>query len=451
MSDQEQGSHKRQSTSPVGQIWAFLISARTTIALLFLLAGASVLGTVVPQDVGLSRLEQAYSPFVFRLVVIMELDHVFRSWWFVALSGLLAANLSGCLVHRLPGILAAWKSDSRRSAFAWKTSDTRPPNEVKAVIAGAVSSVMGSAPVETSGKDGIRLVWIKHRIFLLGFPAIHISIIVVLVGALLGLLYGLKGHVVIREGQSGSEVRLTPSGRVWKLPFEIAVDRFVLKRYPSGEPQEYRSDVRLIEDGREVLKTDIRVNHPVTYRRISLYQSDYDVTGVKGVKLAMKSPDGKNQEFVVQPGQASQVPGTGVRLQLLRLEPGSSGTSPSLMVGIESSGTKPQETRLYMGAAAGVKVGDSELTFLDYEPEYATGLQVTYDPGNKVVYAGFCLLIVGFSLTLFTNHRRVAVEIARSDGKTRVQVFGLSRRTQKEFRPQIEEVIRTALRGSEER
>ncbi len=445
MSDQEKGSHKRQGTSIIGEIRAFLISARTTLALLFLLAGASVLGTVVPQDVGLSRLEQAYSPFFYRLVVILELHQVFRSWWFVTLTGLLAANLLGCLVHRLPGILAAWSPGSRRSAFAWRTSDSRSAEEVKALIAEAVGSVMGRAPVETSRTYGVRLVWIKHRVYLLGFPAIHISIIFVLVGALLGLLYGLKGHVVIREGQSEAEVRLTPSGRVWKLPFEIAVDRFILKRYPSGEPREFRSDVRLIEDGREVLKAGIRVNHPVTHRGISLYQSDYDVTGIRGVKLAVKGPDEKNRDFVVQPGTAGQVPGTDYRVQLMRLEPGSSGTSPSLIVGIEAPNAQTEETRLYMGATEGVKLGDLQLVFLDYEPEYATGLQVTYDPGNKVVYVGFCLLIVGFFLTLFTNHRRVAVEIVGSGGETRVQVFGLSRRTGKEFRSQVEEAIRNSL------
>ena len=97
---------------------------------------------------------------------------------------------------------------------------------------------------------------------------------------MLGLLYGLKGHVLIPEGKFDSAVALTLSGKTWQLPFDIAVDRFTLKRYPTGEPQEFRSDIRLIEKGQEVLKAAVRVNRPVTYRRISLYQSDYQVAAV---------------------------------------------------------------------------------------------------------------------------------------------------------------------------
>ncbi len=449
MSEQQRGSDKVQDTSVIADIRSFLISAKTTITLLFLLAAASVLGTLVPQDAGPGQLEQSFSPFGFRLVVILELHHVFRSWWFVTMMCVLAANLLGCLVHRLPGILALWGPKSRKSAFGWKTSAPRAPEDVKSLISAALRPIMGPRKLETVVRDGVRLVWIKHRFHLLGFPAIHMSIIIILFGALLGLLYGLKGHVLIPEGKFDSAVALTLSGKTWQLPFDIAVDRFTLKRYPTGEPQEFRSDIRLIEKGQEVLKAAVRVNHPVTYRRISLYQSDYQVAAVKAVKLALVTPDGKKQEFTAAPGGTkAQVPGTASRVGLMGLQPGPSGTGMLLRIVVESPGKDAETFRLKQGASDGAKIGDAQLLFLNYEPLYATGLQVTYDPGNKVVYLGFCLLMAGFFLTLFTNHRRVAVEVRASDGGSIVQVFGLSRRTPREFREQIEGVIQTALAGT---
>jgi cytochrome c biogenesis protein len=91
-------------------------------------------------------------------------------------------------------------------------------------------------------KNTLNLEWLKHRIYLLGFPFIHLAIIVILLGGLIGLFYGVKGHILIKEGEIGTEFNVSPSGAKRALPFQIAVDSFTLTRYPTGE-QRIRSDV----------------------------------------------------------------------------------------------------------------------------------------------------------------------------------------------------------------
>ena len=49
-----------------------------------------------------------------------------------------------------------------------------------------------------------------------------------------------------------------PPGPI-ELPFSVKLDKFIIKFYKNGQPSEYRSQVTLSEDGREVKKSDILV------------------------------------------------------------------------------------------------------------------------------------------------------------------------------------------------
>lgn len=65
----------------------------------------------------------------------------------------------------------------------------------------------------------------------------------------------------------------TGVGRV-PLGFQIRCGRFVVDQYPDGTAKEYRSEVTLSELGGEtIMNGAIRVNHPLTFRGISSYQS----------------------------------------------------------------------------------------------------------------------------------------------------------------------------------
>ncbi len=69
--------------------------------------------------------------------------------------------------------------------------------------------------------------------------------------------------------------------------------------------------------------------------------------------------------------------------------------------------------------------------------------------GTVVVWTGCGLLVLGFFLTLFTNHRRITVRLKPEKNGTRIQVSGRSRRMRKEFRELVEKSVRAALEASE--
>lgn len=432
-----------------GSVWnsvaSFFTSVRTTIALLFLLAAASVLGTVIPQDVGLSQIAPSSGSFYQKLAAILDLHKVYRSWWFILLLVFLSLNLVGCLSKRLRSIFGELKAGSGKDSFRFLVSDIRPPTEVQALIDNVLNPVMG-APDQISKNGGtIRISWSKNKIYLLGFPLIHMAVIAILLGALIGLVYGFKGTIQIKEGSTGSSFTLSGSGQTRPLPFEIAVDAFTLTRYPTGEPKEFRSDVRILRNGMELSKGSILVNHPLTFDHISLYQSDYRVIGVKEVKLGVIDSAGALISFSLRPHVAGAVPGAEYTANLLSLDPGATKKGPGVEISLTKDGEKAGQVKLFRNDREPVEVGNLRLRFLEYQPLYATGLQIGYDPGAQVVWIGCIFLIIGFFISLFTNLRRVHVEIAVKNAQTTIRVSGRSRKMRREFREAIETTIRKAF------
>jgi cytochrome c biogenesis protein len=404
---------------------------------------------VIPQDVDLDQLRQTASPLSYRLIVILDLSNVYRSWWFILLLLLLTGNLFGCLIRRLPKIPREWRGASEAVSLNFSVSDSRPPTQVREILTQSVITVMGYSPEVVEANDQVKLVWVKQRIFLLAFPLIHAAVIVILIGGLIGLVYGVKGNIRIQEGESGREFLTYPAGDVRELPFEIAVDTFTLARYPTGQPKEYRSDVRLLKEGKEVLKGSILVNHPLTFDGISLYQANYELLGVKHVKFAVQDREGKRSELAVRPGEAAALPGTDSTIKLVSLDPGATIRGPGVAIEVEEPGASPRRMEVFRNDPEPVKLGNTEIRFLDYEPLYATGLQIGYDPGAGIVWLGCVLLIVGFSLTLFTNLSAITVTLKAHGSGTSIQVTGRSRKDRAQFRARVEAAIYNPLKKSE--
>jgi len=76
------------------------------------------------------------------------------------------------------------------------------------------------------------------------------------------------------------------------------------------------------------------------------------------------------------------------------------------------------------------------------EKRYFTGLQVTYDPGVWVVYAGFVMMIAGCFITFFMAHRQVCVTITPESGGCRVTVTATTNKNKAVLQRQVDETAR---------
>ena len=107
-----------------------------------------------------------------------------------------------------------------------------------------------------------------------GVLLLHISFIVILLGALVTNMFGFEGIVHIREGETVSHMRTTEDQR--PLPFSIRLDDFKLVRYPgSHSPSSFESFLTIhTEEGER--SEHIYMNKVIYEQGYRLYQSSYD-------------------------------------------------------------------------------------------------------------------------------------------------------------------------------
>lgn len=111
---------------------------------------------------------------------------------------------------------------------------------------------------------------------------IHLSFVVVLVGALVSHLFGHNGTMHLRVGESVSEYTDVDGG-VRMLPFSLRLESFDIDYYRGSlSPMDYSSTVGLPGGGLAV----ISMNHILKYKGFRFYQQDYD-EDLKGSSLAV--------------------------------------------------------------------------------------------------------------------------------------------------------------------
>lgn len=107
---------------------------------------------------------------------------------------------------------------------------------------------------------------------------LHLSLIVILIGALLTHLWGEQGSIHLRKGESAKEWSLVGNDTendIRQLPFSIHLKDFKIQYYPGTQsPMDYMSFIEI--DG---MGFQVSMNHIARHEGYRLYQSGYDNDG----------------------------------------------------------------------------------------------------------------------------------------------------------------------------
>ncbi|MDR0395510.1 MAG: cytochrome c biogenesis protein ResB, partial [Tannerella sp.] len=111
-----------------------------------------------------------------------------------------------------------------------------------------------------------------------GFLIIHFSFIIILAGALTSHLTGKEGVLHLREGEK-SDIITTQTNRgqsLHKLPFEVELVKFTLRRYPgSMSPSSYESSLLIHIDG-ATREESVYMNNVLDIKGYRFFQASYD-------------------------------------------------------------------------------------------------------------------------------------------------------------------------------
>ncbi|HSR10085.1 MAG TPA: cytochrome c biogenesis protein ResB [Thermodesulfobacteriota bacterium] len=427
-----------------------LSSVRLTIPLLILIAAASIFGTVVPQNASPEDYLRIYKVSTYRILAVLGITDMYHAWWFFFLLGLLSLNLAACSWRRFPAVRGVFAEPQvRLGEGQWKSLSTAgkiqtrmSPEQVLPSLKEEASKWLGNPRVVES-EGAWHLFWERGKYSRLGFYCIHLSVLVILAGALIGLYFGFRGYVNIAEGEVADRAALQKGNASRPLGFEVKLDKFTVAFYPSGAPREFKSVVTIMEGGKPVATEPIRVNHPLTYKGISLYQASYGLASVESVTLWIQDlTTGKEVTAAAKMGARTEIPGTQGTFAVARFVSDFQGGGPAFQI-VVSEPSRPVETfwilQRHPEFSAG-RPGRYQFRVKEMEPRYYSGLQVTKDPGVGVVWAGCFLLFAGFYLAFFMSHRRLWARVTPRQGGTLLELGGAAHRSRVEFQSRIAEL-----------
>jgi cytochrome c biogenesis protein len=273
--------------------WRQLTSMRTALILLFLLALASVPGSVVPQEAVDSvraaqwrEQHQTLAPIYQKL----GLFSVYDSVWFSAIYLLLMVSLVGCI---LPRTKVYWRSLRARPPATPRNLSRLPEHRSfttdaspEEVLAAARTALRGYRVEASAGPaDGAgSLSAERGKLREAGNLLFHLAILVVLVGFAGGSLFGYKGGVIVVSGNSFanslSQYDDFRPGGLFKpsdlAPFDFTVTdfdvTFITQGRETGMAHKFSAglDYRSSPTAKE-RHTRISVNHPLDVDGTKVY------------------------------------------------------------------------------------------------------------------------------------------------------------------------------------
>jgi len=447
---------KANSSDTINKIWKFFTSVKLTVVLLLSLAVTSIIGTIIPQSGTASEYFHKYGELWYKILSFLDsifnIFDMYHSWWFQILVLLLTINIIICSIDR---IQATWKiifvkvprfnvARFRGLEYKKEFSKSKMPDELERIYNPIISRSYGYSKVERTD-NGFCLFAEKWRWTRLGVYVVHLSVILMLLGSLIGSILGFEGFVNIPEGESAKKINLRNTTEMHLLDFEIKCEDFDLSFYDTGAPKEYRSTLVIIENGKPVLKKDIIVNDPLRYKGINIFQSSYGTTTPKEVTLSFTNRETgmeyKKKAVLNMPVDIPEGMGT-----FIIKDYSSSANFKGHNIGEAFLGILTQKTGNPVNILLPIRFpsfdkmrkGDVIISVASHDHRYYTGLQVTKDPGVWVVYSGFILMIIGCFVTFFMSHQRICIEVTGRGNHSMVMVSGTSNKNKIGMQRKIE-------------
>ena len=436
-------------TKKQNAVWQFLASVKLALFTLFILAATSIIGTVIEQKKAPAFYVETYGPELARLMQFLDLPNMYGSWWFIALLALFAVNLVICSIERLPGAwhMAVQDNLATDPAQLEKMSSTHRLNADMPVggAADRLQRILGQAGWKTPRRldiDGTTLLfaqkgaWSRFSVYL-----VHLSILIILAGAMLGSAFGFKAYVYLPEGRATTNVYLQESAEPVPLGFELHCDRAERSYYPNGMIREYRSDLTVIDSERAApYQKSIIVNDPLTWRGITFYQGDFHP--LEEFFIVIRSlATGREQAFRVPPDRDVAWQGTDVTFRIEELRREEDGTVRQARIRFADAAAEPAVFWMNDRSTVTVTRPEQEFTF-SFRQLSSTLLLVTKDPGVWVVYLGSILMLVGLGVCFLLSHRRLWVYITPKGNRgSRILVSGASNKNKPTFERRFQDLV----------
>lgn len=299
---------------------------RFAVSLLTVLGVASVIGTVLKQNEPYENYIIKFGQFWFEFFESLGLYDVYHATWFLVILLFLVVSTSLCIYRNSPLMIKEWRTfkeqATEKSLNAFSHRESYQTSQTVDAVKQNLSQFLTAKGFKFKFKtqaDGSELIAAKagtHQ--RLGYIFTHAAMVIIFFGGLLDgnlpfkvqELLGYKkietldipesqvpeisrlsianpsfrANMTLPEGLSDdiAFVRVRDGYLVQELPFRVALKDFRIEHYATGQPKSFESDIIITDpDLKEPISKTISVNHPLTHKGITIYQSDFQDGGTK--------------------------------------------------------------------------------------------------------------------------------------------------------------------------
>jgi len=414
---------------------------RLAIVMFLAIAIFSISGTVIEQGQSPAYYQSNYPehPALFgfltwKVIQVVGLDHVYRTWWFLALLILFGTSLTACTFTRqFPALKAArrWKYYAEPRQFQKLSLCAEFDDADFASLPNLLQSRRYKVFAEETDKIYARK-GIAGRI---GPIIVHVGIVAILVGGIAGAMTGFLAQEMVASGDTFTVKNIVDAGPLAaaQVPkdWSVRVNRFWIDYTPQGGIDQFYSDLSVLDkQGQQVDRRTIFVNQPLRYRGVTFYQTDWGISSVR-VRI-------NNSPIFQLPMAPLDTKGKG------RIWGTWIPTKPDLSAGVSLLAKDIQGMVLIYDATgklvdtvrAGMSSQINGVTLKVLEVVGSTGLQIKADPGIPIVYTGFALLMLGVVMS-YVSHSQVWV--LQKDGH--LYIGGKTNRAQVAFEQEFLEIL----------
>ncbi len=418
----------------------WLASLKVAIVLFILIAIGSAIGTAIPQNEPSSIYLSKFATNKFLglingdLLIDLQLDHVYSSFWFLGLIFWLSISLIVCSWRR------QWPT--LKKAIAWV--DYKDPKQIQRLVISQTFKVNkpsnNISKVENYlinygwqvKKNSSRLAARKGVIGRVGPPLVHLGLILLMFGATFGALKGERLEKFLAPDRSLS--LLSPDG-INKI--NLKLNQFEIDRGPNGEAEQFRSNLIISNNINEkIYKKEISVNHPLRFQGITIYQADWSLAAITiqidnspKLQLPLQKIDELGQQV-----WGVLVPTIDKTFEpfLLTLSNEQGPIAIFNQQGNSIGVTRP--------GGDSIPIGEKKLKIINVLP--SSGILIKHDPGVPIVYLGFSITLIGSILSIISTKQ---LWIIAEEDNNIVHIGGLSNRNLSGFATQFPSILKVIV------
>lgn len=382
-------------------IFKSIADLRFAIFILLIIAAFSVIGTVIEQDQSIEAYKLNY-PLTNRvfgflswdIILQFGLDHIYKTWWFISLILLFGISLLTCtLLQQFPSLKIA-----RRCQFFRTTQQFCRLN-----ISTNLDHLSFSQLLFKIKENKYSIFQQKNIIYcykgLIGRIApiiVHFSMILILIGAVIGSVSGFKAQEIVPKTETFHIQNILNNGQFTFIPkVSIRINDFWITYTKQTTIKQFYSNLSILNvDGNEIEQKTIFVNSPAKYNGIDYYQTDWNIIGLRI----------KNKDFSVFQYPLINLPNNQEKIWLTWVSKNQQLTDGFTLLIDNLQGYCSVYTKV------GKFIGNLELNeSLKLENPIvledilsSTGLQIKADPGILLIYLGFLFLMISTLISYIT-------------------------------------------------